>query len=239
MREELIAAGIPPDEWWLERIDECVDNVLAGVPGSLRYAFMLVSNLWRPRVADVFYHLLYRKGKIERKIFADAFFNLYQCESERLCVYHGGHLKLANLLQEFSEPTQLVEPLTVWRGVTKRWDAGHRMVIKGISWTTDLEIACFFASCLHSDTPGNKRCVVRTTIQPDAIIGFLDERQECEMLVHPKKISSVFLEDFGESGRRINTKHIPAVSDELLSKWKRLGENYSAKKPLVSPGVQQ
>jgi hypothetical protein len=229
MREALIQFGIPRDEWWLESIDECVENALRGVPDALGNALLMVSNQWRPRVFHMFYLLLFREGKVDKSTFRAAAFALYQQESERLFVYFKGPQKVADMLQELSEPQLITEPLTLWRGIAKRWDPGHKAIIKGISWTTDLEIACFFATDLRSSAPENERFVVRTVVQPPAVLGFLDSRNEKEVLVNPKRITSVFLEDFNRLGKRIDTKRMPKISSELFARWKEKSEKYSAK----------
>jgi hypothetical protein len=231
MREALILAGVTRDEWWLERINACVENALRGIPDALENALLMVSNQWRPRVFHMFYLLLFREGKVDRNTFRAAAFALYQQESERLFVYFKGPQGVADLFQEFSEPLLISEPLMLWRGIAKRWDPGHEATIKGISWTTDLETACFFATNLRSSAPENERFVVRTVVQPASVMGFLDSRNECEVLVNPKRIGSVFLEDFNESGRRINIKRVPEISSELFAKWKKLSEMHFAKKP--------
>jgi hypothetical protein len=230
MRDALIQFGVPQDEWWLERIDACVENALQGIPGALENALLMVSNQWRPRVFHMFYLLLFCEGKVDKITFRVAAFSLYQHESERLFVYFKGPQRVADLFQEFSEPQLISEPLTLWRGIAKRWDPGHEAIIKGISWTTDLETACFFATNLRSSAPENERFVVRTVVQPAAVMGFLDSRNENEVLVNPKRIGSVFLEDFNESGKRINTKRVPEISLELFAGWKKLSEEYSAKR---------
>jgi hypothetical protein len=234
MREALIQFGVPQDEWWLERIDACVENALRGIPDALENALLMVSNQWRPRVFHVFYLLLFREGKVDKSTFRAAAFALYQHESEGLFVYFKGPQRVADLFEELSEPQLISEPLTLWRGIAKRWDPGHKAIIKGISWTTDLETACFFATNLLSNSPENERFVVRTVVQPGAVMGFLHARQENEVLVNPKRINSVFLEDFNETGRRINTKHVPEISSELFAKWKKLSETHLAKRLTVN-----
>jgi hypothetical protein len=231
MREVLIQFGVPQDEWWLERIDACVENAIQGIPDALENALLMVSNQWRPRVFHMFYLLLFRERKVDKSTFRAAAFALYQQESEGLFVYFKGPQKVADLFQELSEPQSISEPLTLWRGIAKRWDPGHKAIIKGISWTTDLETACFFATNLRSNSPENERFVVRTVVQPASVMGFLGSRDENEVLVNPKRITSVFLEDFNDSGRRINTKSVPETSSELFAKWKKLGETHLAKKP--------
>ncbi len=157
MREALIQFGVPQDEWWLESIDECVENALRGIPDALENALLMVSNQWRPRVFHIFYLRLFREGKVDKSTFRAAAFSLYQHESERLFAYFKGPQRVADLLQEFSEPQLISEPLTLWRGIAKRWDPGQTAIIKGISWITDLETACFFATSLRSNSPENER----------------------------------------------------------------------------------
>ena len=88
-------------------------------------------------------------------------------------------------LAAYPPPTQ---PLTVYRGTT----AGGR---RGMSWTTDLEQARWFADRIVRMT-GTKAEVVTVVAPPEAVLAIMDEvepkgRMENEVVIDPRLLPRV------------------------------------------------
>jgi hypothetical protein len=219
LKDDLLRLRLPEHEGWFIPCVHAIHEALHGDPEGAWSAILTAHNCWRPKVFNYMYRVLFKRGQLNREQIKMAFLVVFQQDSEYLSAYLGGQQEIANLFRELLDAPGVDTPLEVWRGVAKR-NHVHKAVIKGISWTTDISVACFFATCCQGAAAASKRSVVRTIVQPDAILGFLDGRSESEVLVDPSKIGAVYLEDFSRTQKRMNTKQVPVHSPDLYAKWR-------------------
>ena len=105
--------------------------------------------------------------------------------------YTMGHAdrETALLLFEWADPSQMMnaddlavfrtlpDPLTIYRGCDM---AEYERDIFGLSWSTDPAVAEFFAWRFNPDD--TERVVVRTTIHPEQVLAYFNERNEREVI---------------------------------------------------------
>lgn len=96
---------------------------------------------------------------------------------------------LAAALREVSPPSRRKKPVRAWRGIDNIRGA------LGMSWTTDRDIACWFAmrQFAYRPTP----CVLVCDLYPQAIVAEHNGRGECELIVDPIELEThaIFLDD--------------------------------------------
>ncbi len=79
-------------------------------------------------------------------------------------------------------------PCTIYRGVAEF--AGKR-VVRGLSWTLSLNVACWFARWGASE----RMFVFSATLQDDDFFCFTDEREEQEVIARPQRCIQMKLSD--------------------------------------------
>lgn len=101
---------------------------------------------------------------------------------------------------EFSLPTHLPEIVRIWRGTH---GLTARQAAKGYSWTTERDVACWFAFFRNADRAPQ---VITTTIPKEQIAYFSNQRNEQEIvLIKPPK--SVFIDGNIEDWRIGYARH--------------------------------
>lgn len=99
----------------------------------------------------------------------------------------GSEKKLAAALRNVSPPSKRKKPVRAWRGINNIKGAF------GMSWTTDRDIACWFAMRSNRPAPSVLVC----DLYPQAIVAEHNGRRECELIVDPIELDrhSIFLDD--------------------------------------------
>jgi hypothetical protein len=101
----------------------------------------------------------------------------------------GSEEELAAALRDVSPPSKRKKPVKAWRGI-KNIEGAF-----GMSWTTDRDIACWFAmrGFEHRPTPSVLVC----DLYPHVIVAEHNGRGECELIVDPTELNyqDVFLDD--------------------------------------------
>lgn len=79
----------------------------------------------------------------------------------------------------------LPDNVTIYRGTYKRES------MKKLSWTLDFETAEWFANRFETGEP----IVFKTTIPKNQILAYINDRNEQEVIVHPKTLEVLYIEE--------------------------------------------
>jgi hypothetical protein len=86
------------------------------------------------------------------------------------------------------DPLPEGDTLTIYRGVA---GVGSMRRVSGLSWTLDLDIACWFASRFNLPNPA----ILAASVRPDEVFFYTDGRNEQEVVVRPARIKRVKLSE--------------------------------------------
>ena len=150
-----------------------------------------------------------------------AFYNALQGDSRRL----------AEMLNDVCPPVRRSRRLRIWRGVSIR-EGGPSDAALGLSWTTDRDVACWFAMRWYMCGVGDQRpFVFEAFIEPTAIVALWNGRGEREVIVDPTILEfdtaiwvegkSSYLEDLDETSQ---------ASPEMITQWREGYERYMRRK---------
>jgi hypothetical protein len=118
-------------------------------------------------------------------------------------------------------------PIRAWRGIIVR-DSDPREAAAGISWTTDRNVAAWFAMRYRKDSDGTRSFVFTAEFDPDAVVAFHNDRHEAEVIVGLRGFYSrpVFV-DFDESALE-SLNGMAAPSDLALASWQEASVRHEA-----------
>lgn len=107
-----------------------------------------------------------------------------------------------NMLLKAGDPFLAPIPLRVYRGVSGTQQKRH---IKGVSWTTDLDQACWFAMRCNLEDPA----VFTALVRPDEIYCYTNGRTEAEVLCMPRSCRRLDLsvDDLRKGTDRVVRRH--------------------------------
>jgi hypothetical protein len=102
----------------------------------------------------------------------------WEHDHQELISAFGSEEELAAALRDVSPPSKRKKPVRAWRGINNIKGAF------GMSWTTDRDVACWFAMRWfeHRPTPAVLVC----DLYPQAIVAEHNGRRECELIVDPR-----------------------------------------------------
>ena len=111
----------------------------------------------------------------------------WEHDHQELISAFGSEEELAAALRDVSPPSKRKKPVRAWRGINNIKGAF------GMSWTTDRDIACWFAMRSNRPAPSVLVC----DLYPQAIVAEHNGRRECELIVDPIELDrhSIFLDD--------------------------------------------
>jgi len=125
------------------------------------------------------------RAKIKREAFREYFLGVWEHDHRYAIAAAQTRRTLGHMFRyaAFIPPPDVPERLTVWRGTSK---LSMRDSLRGYSWTTDRDVACWFAM-RFADTNG-RPLVLRADIHRDDVALFYDGRGEREaVLLRPPK----------------------------------------------------
>ncbi|KXS31510.1 MAG: hypothetical protein AWT59_2377 [Candidatus Gallionella acididurans] len=122
-----------------ERLVEYVAPALAGDINAAKYLSSGLSNEYRSVVTMAFW-----KAKAPAPAFAQLLEHVWVHDHRHLAAFAKSHRQLLSMFQyaEFQIPDSMPDTFRVWRGTC---GVSNKLASKGISWTTDRDIACSFA----------------------------------------------------------------------------------------------
>jgi hypothetical protein len=159
-------------------------NLLCGMPNS-----------HRGKAAKALYE--HRKIVGKRVAYGGLIF-AWEHDHQEVISAFGLEEALAAALRDVSPPSKRKKPVRAWRGINNIRGAF------GLSWTTDRDIACWFAMRDFEFRPTPS--VLVCDLYPRAIIAEPNGRRECELIVDPKELEShsIFLDDGREEPYEID-----------------------------------
>jgi hypothetical protein len=122
-----------------------------------------------------------------------------------------------NALREVAPRTKRTQPLQVWRGVDGTGS------IYGPSWTTDRDIACWFAMRRSPATP----LVFTALLDPGAIVVEHDDRDEREIIADPTWIVAVIDAPEQVAAEEADEYTVPPA---VLAEWQAAADRYERRK---------
>jgi hypothetical protein len=163
----------------------------------------------------------------------------WEHDHQELISAFGSQEELADALRSVSPPSKRKKPVRAWRGVDNVEGAF------GMSWTTNRDIACWFAMRRFAYGPRPTPCVLVCDLDPAAIVAEHNGRDECELIVDPFELDThaIFLDDGREDPYEISKFddecHKQVASAEIEG-W-RLGYNRyeAAKKAKLIRGLRK
>jgi hypothetical protein len=137
---------------------------------------------------------------------------------------------LVSAIREVAPPIER-NPLRVWRGISIRagWDPADAAI--GLSWTTDYDVACWFATDAlgFARRPGFRPFVLEMVASPDAILTIHQNRpRESEVLLDPSRLDRVAAEIMVE-GTNISVADLKPdrqVPADAVARWREAGACY-------------
>lgn len=153
----------------------------------------------------------------------------WERDHQELISAFGSEEELAAALRDVSPPSKRKKAVRAWRGID---DIRGTL---GMSWTTDRDIACWFAMRRFAYRP--TPCVLVCDLYPQAIVAEHDGRRECELIVDPIELEThaIFLDDGREDPYEIyefdDECHKQVASAEIAD-WRLGYDRYQAAKKL-------
>jgi hypothetical protein len=128
----------------------------------------------------------------------------------------GSSIAFALALKAVAPPHGRTETLRAWRGILPANEQLQDATF-GPSWTTDRDIAAWFAMRFYFNQDGARRPFVYCAdFEPDDIVAFNDSRNEAEVIVH--KCRKVFVDHDGT--HTLGPARLVVPSAEALVSWK-------------------
>ncbi len=170
VREIVKVEGITPQ---VEREAEA-----AFIQGDADAAFGLscsLSNHNRGTVAVMMW-----RGRVKREAFAAYFASVWSHDHRHVIRAAQTRRRLTSMFRyaAFEPPAGTPDRLTVWRGTSK---LSMRQALRGFSWTTDRDVACWFA--MRFAERNSSPLVLRADIHRDDVALFDDCRSEREAVL--------------------------------------------------------
>lgn len=143
---------------------------------------------------------------------------------------------LASALRDVAPPLTLDRPLKVWRGGIVQRDVPAAQVAAGLSWTTSLDVACWFAVgaprlLFASDRP----VVFALEATADEIIALHHghtaiTETEREALLDPAKLDLLTqrITVEGTAFTVADLRNDSRIPDEVITRWREAADRYSA-----------
>lgn len=170
---------------------------------------------------------LYEHRKIGKRVAYCGLILAWEHDHEELISAFGSEEELAAALRDVSAPSRRKKPVRAWRGINNTRGAF------GMSWTTDRDIACWFAMRYleHRPTPSVLVC----DLYPEAIVTEHNGRHEWELIVDPIELATldVFLDDGREEPYEIyefDDECRKQVASADFAGWRAGYERYEAAK---------
>jgi hypothetical protein len=173
-------------------------------------------------------HGLYRaRNKIGSSIAFAGMMAAYEHDHRETFAAFGSDIKFANALRRVAPHHNQTVPIRAWRGIIVR-DSDPREAAAGISWTTDRDVAAWFAMRYHKDIDGARPFVFTAEFDPDAVVAFYDDRHEAEVIVDLRgfRLRPVFV-DFDESALK-SLNAMAAPSDPAFASWQEASVRHEA-----------
>jgi hypothetical protein len=126
-----------------------------------------------------------------------------------------GELEFVEALRQVSPPSKRSEPIRAWR----------LEAVYGISWTTDRDIACWFA--MRHYEQHQDPFVFFCDLSPDEIIAEQNLRNEYELLVDPKLLVGRAMLDADISIEASEMKDNPVLPPWTIVEWRLGCERYA------------
>jgi hypothetical protein len=174
---------------------------------------------------------------LEKRVVYSGLLTAWDHDHREVLSAFGGPQAFANALRKVAKPSGRKRPVRGWRGVSSPHAA------YGISWTTDRDVACWFAMRFrdhrfrdHHRSP----LVFVADIPPALIITEHDERAEREILVDPGQLDweCVGLDDGSAEGLEIE----PYLDDgdqqppqHAIDDWQLAAQRYENEKNAKGP----
>jgi hypothetical protein len=164
---------------------------------------------------------------LEKRVVYSGLMTAWDHDHREVLSAFGDPQAFANALRKVAEPSGRNRPVRAWRGVSSPHAA------YGISWTTDRDVACWFAMRFrdHHRSP----MVFVADIPPALIIAEHDERAERELLVDPDELSweRVVLDDGSAEGSEIEAYDVDVDQKpprRAIDDWQLAAERYEKRK---------
>lgn len=125
------------------------------------------------------------RGRVSQGAFRAYLTEVWSHDHRHLIRAAGTRRRLASMFRyaAFTPPPNVPERLTVWRGTSK---LSMRDSLRGYSWTTDRDVACWFA--MRFADKNGRPLLLRADIHRDDVALFDDGRSEREaVLLRPPK----------------------------------------------------
>jgi hypothetical protein len=138
----------------------------------------------------------------------------------------GGDYDFAGALQEVAPKVSVTRPVRAWRGIIV--DGAHpREAVLGLSWTTQRDLACWFA--LRFYRSGLRPFVAEALFEPYSIITFWNKRREYEVIVDPEFLWDAEILIEGTSMIVSDLKQYDRPPDEAVARWQEASGRYAAR----------
>jgi hypothetical protein len=171
---------------------------------------------------------LYEHSKIvERRVVYRGLILAWEHDHQELISAFGSEEELAAALRDVSPPSKRKKPVRAWRGINNIRGAF------GMSWTTDRDIACWFA--MRRFVRKSKPSVLVCDLYPQAIVAEYNGRHESELIVDPIELEyhRVFLDDGRTKPYEIyefDDECYKRVASAKIAGWRAGRDRYQAKK---------
>ena len=143
---------------------------------------------------------------------------------------------LASALREVAPPLTLDRPLKVWRGGIIPRDVHPAQVAAGLSWTTSLDVACWFAvGAPRLRFPADRPVVFALEATADEIIALhhghtATTETEREALLDPAKLDLLThrITVEGTAFAVADLRNDSRIPEEVITRWREAADRYSA-----------
>jgi hypothetical protein len=167
---------------------------------------------------------LYKARKsIGRDVAFAGMMSSYEHDHQETLAAFGGYAKFSRALRHVAPKHEQREPVHAWRGVFITTSSNHVIAACGVSWTTDRNIAAWFATRLLNVGVSGRPFVFKTYLWPTQIITFWNERNESEVIVDANRFyeSPITLDT---DGADLITSSEP--SPDAIASWREAARAY-------------
>jgi len=162
-----------------------------------------------------------------------ALMTVWNWEQHALYEAFGSVDSVASAIRDVAPRIERESPLRVWRGISISIDDDPADAAVGLSWTTDFDVACWFATDRlgFAHRPGFHPFVLEVAASPDAILTIHQNRvRESEVLLEPAKfdrvLNKILVEGTGITVADLRPDSRAPV--EAIARWREASARYDA-----------